>query len=106
MNPFPLLMKSSSERQVAVGHHHDAVELREILRRQEREVQILRVVLEALDGRDLESTRLAHFGDGPFRRPEAGVLVESRVGQEQELASRRRAVGTALTGRRLLAVRR
>ena len=91
MKPFPPRTKSTSvlllrvgERQVAVGHHHHAVELIEVFGREEREIELLGVLLVALDGRDLEAAGLAKLGDRFLGRTEAGVLVERGVGEEQE----------------------
>ena len=75
-----------SERQISVGHHHDTVELGQVLRRYDREIQALGVLLVSLQCRHLESRALSPRGHGEFGGPEAGVLVQSGVGEEQQLA--------------------
>jgi hypothetical protein len=71
-----------AERQVAVGHHHHAVELIQVLRCQERKIQLLRILLIALDRRHLVAAGLAEFDDRLLGRTKAGVLVEGRMGEE------------------------
>jgi hypothetical protein len=61
------------------------VELVQVLRREERKIELLRVLLVALDRRHVESAGLAKLGHGFLRRTEAGVLVEARVRQKQQL---------------------
>ena len=84
------LLLRVGERQVAVGHHHHAVELVEVFGREEREVELLRILLVALDRRHLEAAGLAKLDDGFLGRPEAGVLVERGVREEQQLLGRLR----------------
>jgi len=71
-----------AQRQVAVGHQHQAVELREILRREEAHVECRRLLLVSLAGRPIEAAALA---EQPFRKPRglrsfsAGSLMRCMV---------------------------
>ena len=73
-----------AQRQVAVGHQHEAVEASQVLGREEREVELLGRLLVAFDGRHLEATRLSQLGHRHFCRPQTGVFVQTGVREKQQ----------------------
>ena len=80
------------ERRIAVGHHHHAVELGEVFRRDERDVDLVGA-LERLGApgihRDVEAAGLAKLGHRLLRGIEALVIGDARIGQEEELLASR-----------------
>src|SRR5688500_4168755 len=79
-----VLLLRLGETEVAVGHHHHAVELRQVVGREEREVVLFGIELVALERRDFESAGLAQFGDRLLRRSETRVFVEARMSQKEQ----------------------
>jgi hypothetical protein len=57
-----------AETQVAVRHHHHAVEAGEIFGREEREVVLLGVELVTFDRRDVEAVGFTELDDGLLGR--------------------------------------
>ncbi len=76
------------QRQVAVRHHHQAVELGQVLGRDHRQVQLLLVLQVPLQGGHLESGVASPRCDGTLRRPQARVFVERRMSEEEQLLRR------------------
>jgi hypothetical protein len=74
--------------QVAVRHHHDPVELRQVRGRDHRQVELVTALQVALERRHLEAVVRAPRGDRGLGVGEARVLVEARVREEEELLRR------------------